>query len=52
MKNDPAEVTDDLLEAQRIAKKDGKIRFAGVSKHFNMDRMLHCLAQRGRRMWR
>ncbi|MGO9095250.1 MAG: aldo/keto reductase [Bryobacteraceae bacterium] len=26
-------ITDDLLEAQSIAKKDGKIRFAGVSTH-------------------
>jgi hypothetical protein len=29
----PAEVTDELLDAQRIAKRDGKIRFAGVSFH-------------------
>jgi predicted aldo/keto reductase-like oxidoreductase len=29
----PAEVSDDVLEAQRIAKRDGKIRFAGVSFH-------------------
>jgi hypothetical protein len=47
MKNDPAEVTDDLLEAQRSAKKAGKIRLAGVSTHFNMDRMLRYLAQQG-----
>lgn len=47
MKNDPAEVTDDLLEAQRAAKKAGKIRFAGVSTHFNMDRMLRHLARLG-----
>lgn len=47
MKNEPAEVTDDLLEAQRIAKKAGKIRFAGVSTHFNMDRMLGYLARQG-----
>lgn len=47
MKNEPAEVTDDLLEAQRIAKKQGKIRFAGVSTHFNMDRVLAHLAKLG-----
>jgi len=47
MKNEPAEVTGDLLEAQRIAKKAGKIRFAGVSTHFNMDRMLRYLAKQG-----
>jgi len=29
----PNTVTDDLLEAQNAAKKDGKIRFAGVSFH-------------------
>jgi uncharacterized protein len=46
-KNDPAEVTDDLLEAQRAAKQAGKIRFAGVSTHFNMDRMLPHLVERG-----
>lgn len=27
------EITDDLLDAQRIAKEQGKIRFAGVSLH-------------------
>lgn len=47
MKNDPAEVTDDLLEAQRAAKKAGKIRFAGVSTHFNMDRVLPHLVKLG-----
>jgi predicted aldo/keto reductase-like oxidoreductase len=47
MKNNPSEVTEDLLEAQRIAKKAGKIRFAGVSTHFNMDRMLPYLTKLG-----
>ena len=47
MKNEPEQVTDDLLEAQRIAKQSGKIRFAGVSTHFNMDRMLDHLAKLG-----
>ena len=46
-KNEPAEVTDDLLEAQRTAKQSGKIRFAGVSTHFNMDKMLAHLAELG-----
>jgi hypothetical protein len=32
-KSTVAEVPDDLLEAQRIAKQQGKIRFAGVSTH-------------------
>ncbi len=43
----PEEVTDDLLEVQRAAKKAGKIRFAGVSTHFNMDQMLDHLVKRG-----
>jgi hypothetical protein len=47
MKNEPEQVTDDLLEAQRLAKQNGKIRFAGVSTHFNMDRMLAYLAKLG-----
>jgi aryl-alcohol dehydrogenase-like predicted oxidoreductase len=29
----PDQVTDELLEAQQIAKREGKIRFAGVSFH-------------------
>ncbi len=29
----PDTVNDELLEAQRIAKRDGKVRFAGVSFH-------------------
>lgn len=47
MKNDPAEVTTELLEAQQTAKQAGKIRFTGVSTHFNMDRMLSYLAKQG-----
>ena len=47
MKNEPEQVTEDLLEAQRIAKQSGKIRFAGVSTHFNMDKMLAHLAKLG-----
>ena len=47
MKNEPEQVTEDLLEAQRLAKQNGKIRFAGVSTHFNMDRILAHLAKLG-----
>ena len=43
----PADVTDELFEVQRAAKKAGKIRFAGVSTHFNMDQMLPYLVKRG-----
>ncbi len=46
-KSTPEEVTDDLLEAQRVAKKAGKIRFAGVSTHFNMDQVMAHLVKLG-----
>jgi hypothetical protein len=32
-KSKPEQITDDLMEAQRIAKQQGKIRFAGISTH-------------------
>ena len=44
-KNSPAEVTDDLIEAQQIAKKAGKIRFAGVSTHNGQKELLPFLAK-------
>jgi predicted aldo/keto reductase-like oxidoreductase len=47
MKNEPEQVTAELLEAQQTAKQAGKIRFAGVSTHFNMDKVLAHLAKLG-----
>jgi len=44
-KGSPAEVTDDLIEAQQIAKKAGKIRFAGVSTHQGQKELLPWLAR-------
>ena len=32
-KSKPEQITDELMEAQRIAKEQGKIRFAGISTH-------------------
>ncbi|MGO9242561.1 MAG: aldo/keto reductase [Bryobacteraceae bacterium] len=32
-KSKPEHITDELMEAQRIAKQQGKIRFAGISSH-------------------
>ena len=32
-KSKPEHITDDLMEAQRIARQQGKIRFAGISSH-------------------
>jgi predicted aldo/keto reductase-like oxidoreductase len=47
-RNAPADLNDDLFEAQQIAKKAGKIRFAGVSTHFDMHNMLPYLVKLGR----
>jgi hypothetical protein len=41
----PSQVTDDLLEAQQIAKRDGKIRFAGVSFHGGHAEMIPAMLQ-------
>ncbi len=46
-RNSPEDLNDDLFEAQQTAKKAGKIRFAGVSAHFNMPDMLAYLVKRG-----
>lgn len=43
-KTRPSEVTDELLEAQQIAKKAGKIRFAGVSTHGGQKELMPALA--------
>jgi predicted aldo/keto reductase-like oxidoreductase len=44
-KSRPDEVTDQLIEAQQIAKKAGKIRFAGVSSHSGQKELLPWLAK-------
>lgn len=46
-KDKPADVHDELIEAQQIAKKQGKIRFAGVSTHTGQKELLPWLAQKG-----
>jgi hypothetical protein len=46
-KSEPEQVTEELLDAQRVAKQSGKIRFAGVSTHFNMDKVLAHVATLG-----
>lgn len=45
-KDNVAAVTDDLIEAQQIAKEQGKIRFAGVSTH-RPQLLLPWMAQKG-----
>ena len=46
-KGSPAEIRDDMIEAQQLAKKQGKIRFAGVSTHGGQQQLLPWLAQKG-----
>jgi uncharacterized protein len=44
-KSKPEEVSDDLIDAQQIAKKAGKIRFAGVSTHAGQSTLIPWLAR-------
>ena len=43
-KSRPDQVTAELIDAQQTAKKQGKIRFAGVSTHGGFDELLPALA--------
>jgi predicted aldo/keto reductase-like oxidoreductase len=44
-RSQPSEITDELIEAQQIAKQAGKIRFAGVSTHGGQPELLPFLAK-------
>lgn len=46
-KDKPFQINDDLIEAQQIAKKAGKVRFAGVSTHSGQKEVLPWMAQKG-----
>lgn len=46
-KDAPGDVHDDMIEAQQFAKKQGKIRFAGVSTHSGQQELLPWMAQKG-----
>ena len=46
-KDGPSEVTSELIEAQQVAKRQGKIRFAGVSTHSGQQELLPWLAKQG-----
>jgi predicted aldo/keto reductase-like oxidoreductase len=46
-KNDPAEVTGEMLEVQRKAQQAGKVRFRGLSCH-SPHRMMDLILERGR----
>jgi predicted aldo/keto reductase-like oxidoreductase len=47
-KQSASQLTDDLLEAQQIAKKAGKIRFAGVSLHSGHSEVIPAAIQSGK----
>jgi aryl-alcohol dehydrogenase-like predicted oxidoreductase len=44
-RNSPAQITEELIEAQQEAKKAGKIRFAGVSTHQGHAELIPWLAK-------
>lgn len=44
----PEDVPDDQLDVQDRMKKEGKIRFRGVSLHSNMTKMIPWLVEKGR----
>ena len=46
-KGSAEEIHDDMIEAQQVAKKQGKIRFAGVSTHGGQQQLLPWMAQKG-----
>jgi hypothetical protein len=46
-KTSPADIRDDMIEAQQLAKKQGKNRFAGVSTHAGQQQLLPWLAGKG-----
>jgi len=46
-KGSPSEVTDEMIEYQQLVKKQGKIRFAGVSTHSGQPQLLPWMAQKG-----
>jgi hypothetical protein len=46
-KSSPDEISDDLIEVQQQAKKQGKVRFTGVSTHSGQQQLLPWMAQKG-----
>ena len=43
----PATVTDDRIEVQQIAKKQGKVRFTGISTHAGQQQLIPFMVQKG-----
>jgi len=45
-RSDPAEITDDHIEAQQLAKQQGKVRFIGVSTHSGQPQLIPWMIQK------
>lgn len=46
-KPSPDKVTEEMIEAQQIARQQGKVRFSGLSMHANQQQMLPWMAKNG-----
>jgi predicted aldo/keto reductase-like oxidoreductase len=46
-KSKPEEIPDDMIEVQQKAKKEGKVRFIGVSTHSGQQQLLPWMAKKG-----
>jgi predicted aldo/keto reductase-like oxidoreductase len=46
-RNSPEEIPDDQIEVQQLAKKQGKVRFTGVSTHNGQLQILPWMAKKG-----
>src|ERR1039458_1038875 len=46
-KNSPADIHDDMIEAQQLAKQQGKVRFTGISTHSGQPQLLPWMVQKG-----
>jgi uncharacterized protein len=45
-RSDPAEITDDHIETQQLAKQQGKVRFIGVSTHSGQPQLISWMIQK------
>ena len=46
-RSSPDDIRDDMIEAQQLARQQGKIRFAGVSTHSGQQQLLPWMVQKG-----
>ena len=46
-RDDPSQITDEMIEVQQAAKQQGKIRFAAISTHGGQQKLIPWMAQRG-----